>query len=65
MKKVVLSSILFCIGIYFVILSYKPSHSGLRGTKGVDIYPIEFAIGFGVCIIGGVVLIKYIKEYLK
>ncbi len=71
-KKLVLTTLVFCIGIGFIVVSYSPdfddSHNPTsleRTAGGAFIKPLPFAFGLAVSIISGVVLIKAIRDYLE
>ncbi len=71
-KKIVLITLVFCIGMGFIVSSYSPSYDSShnptslsRSARGASIKPLPFAFGLVVCIVSGVVLLKEIRDYLK
>ena len=48
-----------------MVASYNPSYSSRRGSGGASIEPLMFAPGVAITLVGGVLLLKAVKEYLK
>ena len=69
LRKVTIATLVFCVGVWILVSSYDPAYEGpgLRGRAayGASIHPFPFALGFGICIVSGVILLKEIREYLK
>ena len=73
LRKVAIATLVFCVGAWILVSSYEPAyegHSGLSSSSpryayGASIHPFPFALGLGICIVSGVVLLKEIREYIK
>jgi hypothetical protein len=65
MKNLILNTFIFCSGLALLAYSYEPAYSTNRGLHGATVNPLFFAIAVGICIVGGVLLTKAIKEYFS
>jgi len=66
MKKLILATLAFSVGVGLLAKSYYPS-SSVEGisSSGAKVEPFLFALGVAICIICGTFLIKAIRDYLK
>lgn len=67
--KVVMATLVFCVGAGILVSAYQPASAGPgftgRVANGASFDPVLFALGLGICLVSGVVLLKAVQEYLK
>jgi hypothetical protein len=63
--KIVFTTLIFCVGIGIIVSSFSFAEPFGGLYSGYLIAPLPCAVGWAICIISGVVLLKAIREYLN